>query len=143
LSVFFLFFSQVYSFSLPPTLSFSIYHTPPFLTSLLHLPFSSSYTLVITADHGNAEEMLDHLGRPKTSHTTNLIPLIIAFPPISSTSPLSPQSRSFRLISTVQDANKESYKNGGGLADVAPTILTLMGLHIPREMTGKSLVEKI
>jgi len=79
----------------------------------------SGHILVITADHGNAEEMLDAEGKEKTSHTTNLVPLIIASHP-----PLSLTMR----------------RTTGGLADVAPTLLTLMGLDIPKQMTGSSLV---
>ena len=73
-------------------------------------------TALITADHGNAEQMLDEEGRPHTAHTTNPVRLILVRP------------------------------EGGGalrdgiLADVAPTVLDLMGLEQPPEMTGRSLL---
>ncbi|HSR54678.1 MAG TPA: 2,3-bisphosphoglycerate-independent phosphoglycerate mutase [Alphaproteobacteria bacterium] len=75
-------------------------------------------TLLITADHGNAEQMLDEAGdQPHTAHTTNLVPLILINPP----------------------AGMEGVANGR-LADLAPTILDLMGIAQPREMTGHSLL---
>ena len=75
--------------------------------------------LIITADHGNAEQMIDYkTGEPHTAHTTNLVPLI--------------------LIS-----EKENLKlKEGKLADIAPTILELMKIEKPKEMTGNSLIEK-
>ena len=75
--------------------------------------------LIITADHGNAEQMIDYTtGEPHTAHTTNLVPLI--------------------LIS-----EKENVKlKEGRLCDLAPTILELMGIDKPEEMTGVSLIEK-
>ena len=73
--------------------------------------------LVIIADHGNAEKMRDpKTGSPYTAHTTNDVPCII----------MSKRYQKARL-------------RAGILADVAPTILTLMGIAIPVEMTGKSL----
>ena len=70
---------------------------------------------VITADHGNADEMLAADGEPKTSHTTNPVPLWVTVPGLS-------------------------LRSGGRLADLAPTILELMGLSQPAEMTGSSLI---
>ncbi len=76
-------------------------------------------TLLITADHGNAELMRDYeINQPHTAHTTNLVPLVMANPPA--------WARGIR---------------DGRLADVAPTILALMGIEKPREMTGESLIE--
>ncbi|KAK5661749.1 hypothetical protein OQA88_9850 [Cercophora sp. LCS_1] len=78
------------------------------------------YILFITADHGNAEEMKFPDGKPKTSHTTNKVPFIMANAP-----------------------EGWSLKNDGGvLGDVAPTLLTAMGLPVPEEMTGESLLVK-
>jgi 2,3-bisphosphoglycerate-independent phosphoglycerate mutase len=71
---------------------------------------------VITADHGNAERMLTADGGPDTAHTTNPVPLIV----------------------TVADA---MLVPEGTLADVAPTILTLLGLPVAPAMTGRSLLE--
>ncbi len=72
---------------------------------------------LITADHGNLECMAEPDGGPSTSHTQLPVPLIYA-------GPLQP-----------------NFRPGGTLADVAPTLLTLMGLPQPPEMTGRSLVE--
>ncbi|MBO5142507.1 MAG: 2,3-bisphosphoglycerate-independent phosphoglycerate mutase [Clostridia bacterium] len=76
-------------------------------------------TIIITADHGNAEQMVDYTtGDPHTAHTTTPVPLIIA-------------------------GCKEDIKlKEGRLADIAPTMLDLMGLEKPEEMTGESLIEK-
>jgi 2,3-bisphosphoglycerate-independent phosphoglycerate mutase len=78
----------------------------------------NGYTLFITADHGNAEEMLTEEGTPKTSHTVNKVPFVMANHPEG------------------WSLNKE----GGVLGDVAPTILAAMGLPQPDAMTGKSLL---
>ena len=71
---------------------------------------------MITADHGNCDRMYDTDGSPFTAHTTNPVPLIITREGISL---------------------KE-----GRLCDIAPTLLELMGLPIPKEMTGESLIIK-
>jgi len=76
------------------------------------------YVMVVTADHGNAEEMLDAEGKEKTSHTTNPVPLIVC-------------GAGDKVV---------MQKSKGGLCDVAPTILSLMGISIPSEMTGTSMV---
>lgn len=74
-------------------------------------------TVFITADHGNAETMIDYsTGKPMTAHTTNLVP--------------------FLYVSN----HSKDLKEGGILADISPTILTEMGLDIPEEMEGKSLI---
>ncbi len=70
---------------------------------------------LITADHGNAEKMYEPDGSPFTAHTTNPVPLILAGCPCT-------------------------LKEGGRLADLAPTMLQLMGLPQPAEMTGESLI---
>ncbi|EOD52958.1 2,3-bisphosphoglycerate-independent phosphoglycerate mutase [Neofusicoccum parvum] len=80
----------------------------------------SGYTLFITADHGNAEEMLNEEGKPKTSHTVNKVPFVMANAP-----------KNFSLK-----------KTDGVLGDVAPTVLATMGLSQPEEMTGASLLVK-
>jgi len=72
---------------------------------------------IVTADHGNAEKMLDEDGNPFTAHTTSLVPLII----------------------TDKDV---TVREDGILADVAPTMLEYLGVNKPKEMTGKSLVIK-
>lgn len=74
-------------------------------------------TVLITADHGNAEVMLDEKGEPHTAHTTNLAPFIL-----------------------VNDELRGAALRPGRLEDVAPTILHLLGIEKPAEMTGNSLL---
>ena len=77
--------------------------------------------LIITADHGNAEQMIDYkTGEPHTAHTTNPVPIILI----------------------TQDP-KLGLEDNGKLADLAPTMLELMKIEKPKEMTGKSLLKKI
>ena len=75
--------------------------------------------LLITADHGNAEQMIDYVtGDPHTAHTTNVVPLVLI--------------------------GKENVRlKPGRLCDLAPTMLDIMGLEKPEEMTGESLIEKL
>ncbi len=81
---------------------------------------------LITADHGNAELMVDpDRGGPWTAHTTNPVPLIL-----------------FDPSGQLSSSEKVSLRDGGILADVAPTVLEIMGIERPREMTGKSLLVK-
>ena len=75
-------------------------------------------TLLVTADHGNAEEILDENDKPMTSHTTNLVPFCI------------------------NRTDLKLRQKEGKLADIAPTILELLGAEKPVEMTGVSLIEK-
>lgn len=100
----------------------AVKHTDVAIGRVLDAAMKHNYVLVITSDHGNAEEMIDEHDRPKTAHTTRLVPLNIAWP-LGTAFP-------FKL------ARKQ-----GGLADVAPTVLHIMGLPIPKEMTGKSMLE--
>ncbi len=73
---------------------------------------------LITADHGNAEQMIDYkTGEPFTSHTTNPVPIILY---------------------GMEDVRIKD----GKLADLAPTMLDMMGLEKPGEMTGESLLVK-
>ena len=75
-------------------------------------------SLIVTADHGNCEQMIDPTsGGPHTAHTTFDVPLII-------------------VDSQWQQV---TLREGGRLADIAPTALALLGLDIPSEMTGQSL----
>lgn len=74
------------------------------------------FTMFITADHGNAEIMADDEGNVVTSHTTSKVPLIVTDEAV-----------------TLQS---------GKLADIAPTILSYMGLEVPEEMTGNILIEE-
>ena len=72
---------------------------------------------LITADHGNAEKLADEEGKPFTAHTTNPVPVCLT-------------SHDYEL------------RDGGILSDIAPTMLELLGLDIPCEMTSKSLLIK-
>ncbi len=73
--------------------------------------------LIITADHGNIEQMIDYkTGEPHTAHTTNPVPLILV-------------------------GMENAKLRQGKLADLAPTMLQIMGLEKPEEMTGESLIE--
>ena len=76
-------------------------------------------TILITADHGNCEQMIDYkTGEPHTAHTTNPVPLILV-------------------------TNDETLKvKSGKLADLAPTMLEILGIEKPEEMTGESILEK-
>ena len=74
--------------------------------------------LVITADHGNIEEMRDEAGNPQTKHTTSPVPLVL-----------------------VGEAWRAARAADGRLADVAPTLCVLMGIEPGPEMTGRSLIE--
>ena len=71
----------------------------------------------MTADHGNCEMMIDpETGGPHTAHTTNPVPFIVVDP-----------------------AGPRPLRGGGALCDVGPTLLTLLGLKKPTEMTGVDL----
>ena len=70
---------------------------------------------MITADHGNSDHMLEDDGSPNTAHSLNPVPLIVTVPGLS-------------------------LREGGILADVAPTILGMLGIEQPSEMTGRSLI---
>ena len=74
--------------------------------------------LLVTSDHGNCEQMVDEKGEVQTAHSTNPVPLVL----------VDPQNRNARL-------------KPGILADLAPTILDIMGIAKPVEMTGQSLIE--
>ncbi|OAG29727.1 2,3-bisphosphoglycerate-independent phosphoglycerate mutase [Nematocida displodere] len=85
------------------------------------------YVLVITADHGNAEIMKDNKGVVK-SHTTNPVPIIVVSDATQRASP--PGATSWGFVPSPS----------ASLIDVAPTVLTLLGLPIPSDMTGKGLL---
>jgi len=85
------------------------------LARVLETGAAAGYRFVVIADHGNAERARNADGSPHTAHTTNLVPVVV----------MEPDGRPLR---------------DGILADVAPTVLDLMGLDVPAEMTGKSLL---
>jgi 2,3-bisphosphoglycerate-independent phosphoglycerate mutase len=76
---------------------------------------ANGYSFIIIADHGNADYMINEDGSPNTAHTTNLVPCIIIDKDVK-------------------------HVNDGKLGDIAPTILTILGVAIPQEMTGNVLV---
>ncbi len=77
---------------------------------------ASGGACLITADHGNADHMLEDDGSPNTAHSLNPVPVIVTVPGLD-------------------------LREGGVLADVAPTILALLGIEQPDEMSGRSLIE--
>ena len=83
-------------------------------------------TILITADHGNAELMKGPAGEPWTAHTTNKVPLIL----------IEGEKRKIPNL-----GNEIFLRENAGLADIAPTLLQLLNLPIPKEMTGKSLIK--
>jgi 2,3-bisphosphoglycerate-independent phosphoglycerate mutase len=84
--------------------------------AVVEAALASDYTAIIIADHGNADYMVNDDGSPNTAHTTNLVPCIL-----------------------VDNELRPSLHNGK-LADIAPTILELMGIAKPAEMNGVSLL---
>ncbi len=86
---------------------------------LLDTAVLTNYSIVLTADHGNCELMIDpDTGEPHTQHTLNPVPCLII------------------------DPDRWKLESGGSLKDIAPTVLQLMGLEKPPEMTGHSLLTK-
>jgi len=77
----------------------------------------NNYTILVTADHGNAEKMINEDGSPHTYHTTNPVPFIV-----------------------ISD-RKDIKLCNGKLGDIAPTILDLMNIDIPGDMTGKNIIQ--
>jgi 2,3-bisphosphoglycerate-independent phosphoglycerate mutase len=77
----------------------------------------NGYTIFLTADHGNSDYMINEDGSPNTAHTLNPVPFFII------------------------DNDWKGNVKPGKLGDIAPTILTLMGLEIPKEMTGNILID--
>jgi 2,3-bisphosphoglycerate-independent phosphoglycerate mutase len=89
------------------------------LSRVLAAAESAGIRLLITADHGNAEMMIDpESGGPHTAHTSNPVPLV-----------------------SIGDADAPAFRDGGALCDVAPTILGMFGMDQPEEMTGTPLGE--
>lgn len=85
---------------------------------IVALALKNNYSILLTADHGNADMLRNADGSPNTAHTMNPVPLFL----------ISPQNK-YKL-------------SPGKLADLAPTVLFLMGLPIPEEMTGNILVSE-
>jgi 2,3-bisphosphoglycerate-independent phosphoglycerate mutase len=87
------------------------------LSEVVEAVHESGGACLITADHGNADHMLEDDGSPNTAHSLNPVPVIVTVPGL----PL---------------------RDGGILADVAPTILQMLGIEQPEAMTGRSLIDE-
>jgi 2,3-bisphosphoglycerate-independent phosphoglycerate mutase len=85
------------------------------LADVIRVVHESGGACVVTADHGNADNMLEPDGSPNTAHSLNPVPLIVTVPGLS-------------------------LRDGGALADVSPTLLQLLGISQPSEMTGRTLI---
>jgi 2,3-bisphosphoglycerate-independent phosphoglycerate mutase len=85
------------------------------ITSALH----HNYTIFLTADHGNADYLINEDGTPNTAHTLNPVPLFVI------------------------DKNWSGMVKPGKLADIAPSVLTIMGVPVPAEMTGEVLISEL
>jgi 2,3-bisphosphoglycerate-independent phosphoglycerate mutase len=90
------------------------------LGKVVDAAISKKGKVVITADHGNIEQLIDYdTGMPHTAHTTNLVPVIL-----------------------VDDERRKCRLNPGSGVDIAPTVLQLLNLAQPQEMTGHSLIDE-
>src|SRR5688572_26641445 len=88
------------------------------LGKVVDAAMSKKGKVVITADHGNIEQLIDYdTGMPHTAHTTNLVPVIL-----------------------VDEERRKCRLSQGSGVDIAPTILQLLNLAQPQEMTGRSLI---
>ena len=85
------------------------------LADVVRAIHESGGACVVTADHGNADHMLEPDGSPNTAHSLNPVPLIVTVPRLT-------------------------LRSGGVLADVAPTMLQMLGIEQPGAMTGRSLI---
>ena len=93
------------------------------LARVLETADASGARLLVTADHGNCEQMIDPAsGGPHTAHTTNPVPIVSVDAGAAATA-----------------ASAAPLRAGGALCDVGPTLLTMLGLETPAEMTGKDL----
>jgi 2,3-bisphosphoglycerate-independent phosphoglycerate mutase len=98
------------------------------LGRLLDSVIKAGGTTIIIADHGNAEVMWDKQGNPWTAHTTNPVPFIL----------VEGEGRKIPGHGT-----EVALRSDGRLADIAPTILEILGLPQPPEMTGRSIIEPV
>jgi len=85
-------------------------------SEVISAALANDYATIVIADHGNSDCMINEDGTPNTAHTTSLVPCILV------------------------DSNFRGKIENGKLGDLAPTILTLMGIEIPSNMTGKVLI---
>ena len=84
---------------------------------MLETALAHNYQALVIADHGNSDKMLNENGTPNTAHTTNPVPCVFVG----------------------QEATTYAMRDGR-LADVAPTLLAMLGLTPPSEMTGNNLI---
>ncbi|MBN1327255.1 MAG: phosphoglycerate mutase (2,3-diphosphoglycerate-independent), partial [Candidatus Cloacimonetes bacterium] len=89
------------------------------LEEIIPAAIKNDYAIILTADHGNADKMLDESGNIFTAHSKNPVPFLLF------------------------TARKTQLRTQGILADIAPTILELLNLNQPAEMTGKSMMKEI
>ena len=107
-----------HSGQIPPTIK-AVETVDACLNELYNAVRRRSGAMLVTADHGNAEQMIDPAtGGPHTAHTTNPVPLIVVS----------------------ENAKQFSLRPDGALQDISPTVLTMLGIPQPKEMTGKSLL---
>jgi len=103
--------------AIPAAIIKSIEHMDTEVGRVLDAAVEHDFSVVLTADHGNCDEYIDpYTGEPHTQHTSYPVPFMVIDPSF------------WRLA------------NGGGLSDVAPTVLEIMGLQIPKDMEGSSLL---
>jgi 2,3-bisphosphoglycerate-independent phosphoglycerate mutase len=98
------------------------------LGQLLESVIQAGGTILITADHGNAEYMRDEAGNPWTAHTTNPVQFILV------------EGEGRKIPGHGTDV---ALRSDGCLADIAPTILEILGLPQPPEMTGRSMIQPV
>jgi 2,3-bisphosphoglycerate-independent phosphoglycerate mutase len=89
------------------------------LSDLVKTALENNYHIVVIADHGNSDYMINPDGTPNTAHTMNPVPIIY-----------------------VAENASESKVSYGKLGDIAPTILHLLEIDLPVEMTGNNLISK-
>jgi len=88
----------------------------PLVEKLVNKAIAEGFKVILTSDHGNCEQTIDDSGEAHTAHTTNRVPLVLF-------------------------GSSAELRSDGILADVAPTILQILGIEQPKEMTGKSLIK--
>lgn len=91
------------------------------LQCVVTIALERDYVVLITADHGNIEKLYTESGSPDVSHTTNLVPFVLLDP---------------------RNLNRPMQLRDGALSDIAPTVLDIMGIEKPIEMTGSTLVRQ-
>ncbi len=103
-----------------PAATAAVEHVDAELGRVLEAVRARGGVAIVTADHGNAEQLLDEGGRPHTAHTTNPVPLV---------------------VDGLDEPAAAALREGGILADVAPTVLDLLGVAQPPAMTGRTLLD--